>query len=295
MVQMKNITLLTSLLILSGVLSILPSPVYSQQQKTDGETQQSKDLIISKHKNQLCSFTHKFVYLVTADLLGNNLSVALVKDGASHFSAWVPDSNINVVTATAYMADQNGHCITSKHAAEPWNNVYDQTLLKNVISSQLGIPKEAITVSGMSVMLQLKCGNKIATGMLVPNTDPAIINERWLLWKDSSQLTVINATDTLIPSINYVSGVKINTAAKMFICGYNQENNSGTINLQPVAEPLNAIAIKDNMVQFKATGKMLPEGAPVFNEQGDFLGIYSGINNKTENTFFSLISIHPIK
>jgi len=292
---MKNYIHIQIFLFINGILLLLPYHLYSQQQKMVGETQQYKEQIISKHKNQICSFIHKFVYLVTADLLGNKLSVAMVKDGESHYSAWVPDSNINVVTATAYLADQNGHCITSKHAAEPWNNTYDQTLLKNVFSTQLGIPKEAITVSGMSVVLQLKCGNKIATGMLVPNTDPAIINERWLLWKDSSQLTVINATDTLIPSVNYVSGVKINTASKMFICGYNQDNNTGAAVLQPVAEPLSAIAVKNNIVQFKDTGKMLPEGAPVFNEQGDFLGIYSAINNKSENPFFSLISIHPIK
>jgi len=295
MTQIKNYSVLLILLFLSGMLTLKPSKLYSQPQKATIENTQAKDLIINKHKNQICSFTHKFVYLVTADLLGTNLSIALVKDGASHYSAWVPDSNINVVTATAYMADQNGHCITSRYAAEPWNNAYDQTLLKNVFSEQLGIPKEAITVSGMSVQLQLKWGNKTGIGMPVPNTDEAVINERWLLWKDSLQQKVIHTTDTIIPLISIETESTIKRDSKIYLCGYSQENTAVYASLQFISEPLIVKDIKDNRVQFTSTRKILPEGAPVFNEQGDFSGIYSGINNKSENPSISLISIHPIK
>jgi hypothetical protein len=243
---------------------------------------------VEAHHDQLYLLSHEFVYLVTADIFGQRISLTLVKEGDGHFTTWVPDSNINTIYATAFRVDAAGHFATSRYAVEPWNNTYDQTVLKAVFSKELGLPESQITVGGMTRKIFLRKAGEKGEGTIIPVADPLLQYTGWLLWKDLSSAVRGNPSPDLIPAgshpqgagaINMKAGAGIQPDQAVYLYGYQPHGLADTL-VQPAVLPLTVTTLSDGIARIRQTGS-LPEGAPVFNSQGVFLGIYSAANRKT--------------
>ena len=257
------------------------TPGYSQPGKANdaghaGDPAQAEKLIRRQHQEQLCLLSHEFIYTVTADMYDTVISFTLVKDGESHFTAWIPDSNINTIYATAFRVDTAGHFVTSRYAVEPWNNVYDQSVLKSVFSKELGLPEGDIHVSGLSRKIRLRNGNKSGEGIVLPTADTLLRNTGWLLCQRPSSAGMPDISGHVIPAggeeVAAAGGqeasVTIVPHAPAYVYGYQPHGLADSLTLPTVRRVV-------------GTEKSLPEGAPVFNEQGVFLGVYTGVNRKT--------------
>ncbi|HSN07891.1 MAG TPA: hypothetical protein VLS85_02580 [Hanamia sp.] len=270
------------------LLSLVRVNVYCQQTNTSDQQIPGK-AVVNNIQDNLLRLTHKFVYLVSVDAYGNEMSIPLVKDGASHFSAWKPDSNINVITATAFIVDKEGHCITSDYAVEPWNNENDQIALKTAFSQQLGIPKEAITVSGMSQSIELKNTGISDTGVIILENNMEVPGVGWVQLKRFAKDQSDSELVSKIPGLSQENTLSILPKAALYSYGYSSLNQ-----VLPVEQSVTVAGNTNHSIQLEAIKKTLPEGAPFFDSKGNLLGIYTNFNKKTTDNhlYFPLISIH---
>ncbi|AYD48960.1 hypothetical protein D6B99_15880 [Arachidicoccus soli] len=247
------------------------------------------EVVKSSIEHNLYELTHKFVYLVSVDIYGKEMSIALVKDGVAHYSAWKPDSNVNVINATAFIVDKQGHCITSDYAVEPWNNEYDQATLKTAFSEQLGVPKEAITVGGMSESIQLKNKETSDTGIIVLRKNISKLGVGWVVLKRFSKDISDSELIKTIPDLSQNSSISILPHAEIYTYSFSSSGEA-----LPVEKSVTVVNNTNHIIQFEATKKALPEGTPFFDPKGNILGIYTNSNKKSLDNIssFSLISIH---
>jgi hypothetical protein len=230
------------------------------------------------HRDRLYLLSHEFVYLVTADVYGKNVSVALVKDGQTHFTAWVPDSNINTIYATALQTDPDGHWITSRYAVEPWRNAADQQLLKTIFSNELGLPENAIQVGGMTKkILVRKTGKCTEVKPLAENAGIA-----WLQSPDAAPASQPAGQPITLPPHSAV-----------YLYGF-LPRDLGDTGVAPAMIPLKVLGQTPEGISLDSKPP-LPEGAPVFNDKGALLGIYSGAQRTgadAHTVFFPLTNVN---
>lgn len=247
------------------------------------------EVVKNSIEHNLYELTHKFVYLVSVDIYGKEMSIALVKDGVAHYSAWKPDSNVNVINATAFIVDNQGHCITSDYAVEPWNNEYDQATLKTAFSEQLGVPKEAITVGGMSESIQLKNKETSDTGIIVLGKNISKLGVGWVVLKRFSKDISDSELIKTIPDLSQNSSISILPPAEIYTYSFSSLGEA-----LPAEQSVSVVNNENHIIQFQTIKKVLPEGAPFFDSKGNLLGIYTNSNKKSLDNIssFSLISIH---
>jgi hypothetical protein len=279
--QIKKIPVL--LLALSGLLLPL-APLSARCQSDPIAT-----------RNQIYLLSHEFVYLVTADIYGKDVSLTLVKDGNMHFTAWVPDSNINTICATALRVDPAGKFLTSHYAVEPWNNTGDQAILKAIFSKELGLPESAIHVGGVSRRIILRRNGQTTEAVVLPAKGDPHQNMGWLLLKNIAPADSLRSAGLIFPAARATQGpaaANPQPHTQVYLYGYLPHDPDDTL-AQPALRPATVTGTREKGICLEAMPGLLPEGAPVFTAKGALIGIYSGANraSATESPVFYPIEL----
>lgn len=225
---------------------------------------------------------HEYIYTVSVEIYGYTTSMAMVKNETGNFDAWVPDSNINRLYATALLADTQGHCITSRYAIAPWENKYDQLVLKKIFSKALDISEDFVTVGGISRGIQV---TKIIAGKkneFIAESDSSVMA---YTGDDSAHIMVLKLKnkDLNTPGVTWkVHGVKRPADPgneKNIGAGYilrcdgaagSVEQSFGT-KLEKIKLAINA----EGQFVFDTQQDWLSEGAPIFDMKGNLISVYS--------------------
>ena len=243
-----------------------------------------ENLLRDKYSNNLFLLTNEYIYTVTIDVLGSNITLPLIKDSSNRFTAWVPDSNYNISRSNALLINKQGQFVTSNYSIEPWNNKYDQELLMKTFSDALSISKDFITVGGISRKITLsrkndsevieydvkKFNDKINSANTNTLFDNIIIlkndnNLQELAKKNIDAIPVSKNTDeSVVPKIAYMYS-------------YLSEKNISIHTTKPTIKKVNINKTNAGLVVVDPPGDWLTEGAPVFDNKANLIFIYTHI------------------
>ena len=227
-----------------------------------------------QYADNLYLMEHDFVYAVTLDIDGQKNTLMLKKNADNQFDIWKPGESGNRIYATAFMIDSSGTCITSEYAVSPWLNKTDYKLLSSLLMKEFSIQEYQITIKGYSLKIMLrKYGDSDTTTSISYKPfgytgEDANEQVRYLQKMEKTQITTCN-------EVSFPEAINANTE-KLYLFGAADQQSYTTIPTQALVTILEKFVVTNTKYfNFQQTGKWLPEGAPVFNKKGEFVGVYS--------------------
>ncbi len=241
-----------------------------------------ENLLRDKYSNNLFLLTNEYIYTVTIDVLGSNITLPLIKDSSNRFTAWVPDSNYNISRSNALLINKQGQFVTSNFSIEPWNNKYDQELLIKTFSDALSISKDFITVGGISrkITLSRKNGSQVIEydvkkfndKINSANTNTLFDNIIILKNDINLQELAIKNIDAILVSKNTDESV-VSKIAYMY--SYLSEKNISIGTTKPTIKKVNINKTNTGLIIIDPLEYWLTEGAPVFDSKANLIFIYT--------------------
>ncbi|HVK97006.1 MAG TPA: hypothetical protein VM368_04270 [Flavisolibacter sp.] len=244
--------------------------------------------IKSDYSGNLYLLEHDYVYAVTLEINDVKSTLLMVKDEQNQFDVWKPGQNANRIYATAFMIDSSGTCITSSYAVSPWYNKADRELLNSILKREFDLQDYQVSINGYSLGMKLEKYDRSANDTIKLNYKPLGYTD-----EDADDFTnyIQHAGNDKMSSFKPVKFPEaINPdKEKLYLFGPIDQQASATFTKDVVVTTLNKNEITNTrFFNFTETGKRLAEGAPVFNKEGELIGVYSYFNKvDSTNTIIS--------
>lgn len=250
-------------------------------------------------ENNVYILKNTYVYTVRLEFSdGESEEINMIKNAGNEFDVYNADSSAyNCSYAFATMLDESGILITSKYATEPWNNEADIQYLNEYFRTKTeGTSVTGFSIYGQSLSMTIR---RLEDNADYSEPDPEKETECIRCTSDSA-LPVSCVTTNSGGYYSTVTRLRFSQASPADMTGkefafltlpLSYDNSIPRAMLREKEITLNSSYDRQQISDYFVVPdeKLLMEGALLFNDDGEIVGLNTGVNGIPEKGEFSTI------